>query len=185
MAKGRRKPKGKNINPTFFVFCEGETEESYINLLKSEYRIPSIHIHPKIGKNDITSKYIENYKKDKPTHEKDMNFLFYDLDVASMLKRLSKIDNSTLLVSNPSVELWFLLHYKNQTASTDSAYCCKELKNRNQTYKKGEINNKLKEKLISKKDDATKRAKKLNQFKNPSTTVYKLVEILDKLKNRK
>lgn len=34
MARKRRAPKGKKMNPTFFVFCEGETEEAYVRLLK-------------------------------------------------------------------------------------------------------------------------------------------------------
>ena len=81
----RRQPKGKKINSTLFVFCEGETEKSYINFLKSIYRIPSIQIHAKVGGNNITYDYIQTYKQDKPTHEKDMSFLMYDLDVPSML----------------------------------------------------------------------------------------------------
>ena len=40
MGRSRRPPKGKKIKPTFFVFCEGKTEEQYIKLLKSHYRIP-------------------------------------------------------------------------------------------------------------------------------------------------
>jgi hypothetical protein len=182
MARKRRNPKGKKINPTLFIFCEGETEESYINLLKSVYRIPSIHIHPKIGGNNITTDYIENYKKDKPTHEKDLNFLMYDLDVASMIDRLSKIEDCILLVSNPCIELWFLLHYKNQTANTNNDKCCKEMNNRNRTYKKGLIDTKLKEKLTGKIDDAIKRAKALTEYANPSTSIYKLIEVLNELK---
>ena len=182
MARRRKESKGKKINPTLFVFCEGETEEAYTNLLKSLYRIPSIHIHPKIGGNNITKEYIENYKKDKPTHEKDLNFLIYDLDVPTMIKRLSKIDGCELLVSNPCIELWFLLHYKNQTANTNNTHCYRELENRNKSYKKGAIDQKLKTKLISKKDDAVKRAKSLTEFENPSSTIYKLIDILDNLK---
>lgn len=182
MAKGRRKSKRKKINPTLFVFCEGETEVSYINFLKTEYRIPSIHIHPNIGGNNITSEYIDQYKKGKPTHEKDIDFLFYDLDIEAIQERLSKINDCILLVSNPSVELWFLLHHKNQIANVTSDYCVKELKNRNKKYKKGLIDRKLKDKLITKRIEAIKRAKKLSEFKNPSSTVYRLVEILDKLK---
>ena len=184
MSSKRRKPRGKKINPTLFIFCEGETEVSYINFLKTEYRIPSIHIRPKISGNKITFEYIRNYKKDKPTDEKDMNFLMYDLDVENILQRLSKIENAILLVSNPSIELWFLLHYKNQTASTNSAYCLKELKNRNKTYKKGLIDSKLKEKLLINRDDAVKRAKKLTDNNNPSSTIYKLIDILNELKNK-
>lgn len=183
MARKRRNPKGKKINPTLFVFCEGETEESYINLLKAEYRIPSIIIHARIGGNNITENYIQNYKKDKPTHEKDITFLLYDLDVPTMLQRLSQINNCLLLVSNPCVELWFLLHYKNQTSSTNNAYCSKELINRNKSYKKGLIDNKLKDKLVTKRNDAIKRAKNLTEYDNPSSTVYQLIEILDGLKD--
>ena len=139
MAGGRKIPKGKKINPTLFVFCEGETEESYVNHLKSLYRLPSIHIHAKIGRNNISAEYIANYKQDKPTHEKDITFLMYDLDVPEMLEKISCIENSILLVSNPCIELWFLLHYKSQTSSTNSSNCCREMTNRNRTYKKGSI----------------------------------------------
>ncbi len=182
MARGRRQSRGKKINPTLFIFCEGETEESYVNLLKSVYRLPSIHIHAKIGRNNITAGYIKNYKRDKPTHEKDLTFLMYDLDVPNMLEKLSGIEDSILLVSNPCVELWYLLHYKNQTASTNSADCCREMTNRNKTYKKGIIDSKLKAKLIDKANMAIKRSKKLNKHNNPSTTVFRLLETLIDLK---
>ena len=183
MASRRRESKAKKINPTLFVFCEGETEVAYINLLKSLYRIPSIHIHPKIGGSDITAEYIVNYKRDKPTHEKDSDYLFYDLDVEAIFQRLNQIRNCTLLVSNPSIELWFLLHYKNQTANINSASCCRELQNRNRSYKKGLIDNRLKDKLISRKSEAIRRGKGLVSTNNPSTTVYRLLEKLDEIKD--
>jgi hypothetical protein len=184
MSKKRKAPKGKKINPTFFVFCEGDTEESYINFLKSTYRLPSIHIHPTIGRNNISQEYIQNYKADKPTHEKDLNFLVYDLDVPHMIEKLLKIEDCILLVSNPCIELWFLLHYKNHTASTDSLYCCKELTNRNKKYKKGEIDVNLREKLLNKKEEASKRAKQLVGLKNPSSTMYILIEKLNDYQRR-
>lgn len=181
MGRNRRKSKGKKINPTLFVFCEGDTEEAYVNMLKSLFRLSSIQIHPKIGGNNITFKYMENYKKDKPTHEKDINYLMYDLDVPEIIERLNKINDSILLLSNPCIELWFLLHFKNHKAHNDNAYFCKELKNRNNTYKKGVIDKKLKEKLTTKIDEAIKRAKNLTASKNPSSTVYKLLEKLQEL----
>ena len=185
MSSGRRKSKGKKINPTFFVFCEGETEEAYINLLKTEYRIPSIIIHAKIRGNNITDKYINSYKKTRQTHEKDKTILFYDLDTPSILKRLNQIKGSIILASNPCIELWFLLHYRSHSAETNVDYCCKELKNRNGKYKKGFIDSKLKDKLIAKKSDAIKRAKELNPYDNPSSTVFRIIEILEELKKTK
>jgi hypothetical protein len=151
-------------------------------LLKSEYRIPSIHIHPKIRGNNITTEYIENYKQGKPTHEKDLNFLVYDLDVPEMITRLSNIKSCGLLVSNPCIELWFLLHYKNQTASTSNANCYREIEDRNKSYKKGLIDKNLKEKLKLKRKDAVKRAKALIKYENPSSTLHKLIEFLEDLK---
>ncbi|MEM6964997.1 MAG: RloB family protein [Bacteroidota bacterium] len=182
MGRKRRKPRGKKINPTLFIFCEGQTEEAYVNLLKTHYRLPSIIIHPKVSGSDITKSFIENYKKEKPTHEKDIDYLMYDSDVPSVLTRLQKIEDCTLLLSNPCIELWFLLHYKNQTASVDCNQCCKELKNRNRTpYKKGIICEKLREKLIGGKYKATERAKKLSDALNPSSTIYRLIEKLEEL----
>jgi len=87
MKRQIRKPKGKEINPTFFVFCEGETEEQYIGFLRSEYRLPIV-IDAKIAGNRITEKYIRNYKNNKVTHPKDKTYLVYDLDAPKMLEKL-------------------------------------------------------------------------------------------------
>ena len=182
MAKSRRKSRGKKINPTFWVFCEGETEESYINFLKSLYRISSIQIHSKVKGNAITSKYISAYKQDKPTHEKDINYLVYDLDVVGMQAKLEQIKDCILLVSNPCVELWFLLHYKNQKSAVDSKYCYNQLNKRNKKYAKGFIDEKLYEKLKDKYKEAIKRAKELPKFNNPSSTMYLFLEKLEELK---
>lgn len=32
MARKAKLPKGKKMNPTFFVFCEGKTEAAYVDL---------------------------------------------------------------------------------------------------------------------------------------------------------
>ena len=108
--------------------------------------------------------------------------MVYDLDVPGIIDRLKKIKSAELLVSNPSIELWFLLHYKNQTAHIGSIDCCREMNNRNRSYKKGIIDDRLKIKLMEKIGDATKRAKNLKDFKNPSSTLYKLIERLEGLK---
>ena len=116
MASKRSASKGKKINPHFWVFCEGKTEESYVSFLRSKYRI-HIEIIPKIVGNKITDRFIIKYKQGKPTHKKDRDFLIYDADVPETLEKLKGIQAAKLIASNPSIELWFLLHYKNQTAS--------------------------------------------------------------------
>ncbi|MEO1627601.1 MAG: RloB family protein [Bacteroidota bacterium] len=184
MGRQRRQPRGKKINPTLFVFCEGQTEEAYINFLKSHYRLPSIIVHSKVSGNNIDRRFIDSYKKDKPTHEKDIDYLMYDIDVAGVLERLQNIENCTLLLSNPCIELWFLLHYKNQTCHVNSEYCCKEINNRTKsTYKKGEICKKLKERLMEKKDTAIERATALKEYNNPSSSIHQFLKKLEELKN--
>jgi len=67
MSSKRKASKGKKINPHFWVFCEGETEEAYIRYLRSEYRLP-VDIISKISGCDISRRYIQSYKRGKPIH---------------------------------------------------------------------------------------------------------------------
>ena len=154
-------------------------------MLRSKYRIP-IEIVSKVAGNRINKNYISRYKQGKPTDEKDRDFLVYDADVPEILSRLKLIDNALLLASNPSIELWFLLHYKNQTAGITTKECIKELSNRNKiNYQKGFIDKKLEEKLKGKCADACKRAKALPLYENPSTNLNEFVEILEETSNQK
>ena len=178
----RRESKGKKIKPTFFIFCEGETEEVYIKYLRSTYRLP-IEIDPKIAGNDISERYISNYKKHKTVHPKDKTFLIYDCDVEHVLEKLHRIKDAHLISSNPCFEIWYLLHCQNQTASVTSEECVLKLKNHVKSYQKGVIDDKLKSKITENKSKAISRSKELPENCNPSTAVYKLVEELDTIKN--
>lgn len=181
MGRSRNRSKEKKIKPTFFIFCEGKTEEQYIKFLKSQYRIP-IEIDSKKADHSISKKYINNYKKTKFTHKKDKTFLLYDIDVQEILEKLQAIKDSTLLASNHCIELWYLLHYKEQKAEIDCKKCNEELDKRNDGYSKVLIDSKLKENLINKQLKAINRAKKLENFKNPCSTVYLLLEALEEVK---
>jgi len=108
----------------------------------------------------------------------------YDLDAPKMLDRLQKIDDTILLASNPCIEFWFLLHFKNHTAEIDSNSCVREISNRFKNYKKGLIDEKLKSKLLENTKEAVKRAKNFTNYQNPSSTVYLLIESLEEIKQR-
>lgn len=172
MRQSNRISKGKQINPTFFVFCEGKTEEHYLLFLRSKYKFP---IDIKIVKSSITEKLILNYKKNKPSHEKDKNYLMYDLDVEGMLPKLQLIKNAELICSNPCFEYWYLLHYQEHNAHLTSENCITKLLHQHKTYKKGTLDNKLKEKLIEKQDKAINRAAKLKKHQNPSSHVFQII----------
>lgn len=182
MVSKRRASKGKKINPHFWVFCEGETEEAFICFLRSKYRIP-IEIVPKIVGSKITPRFIANFKQGKPIHDKDKFFLMYDADVVQILEKLKAIKSAVLIASNPSIELWFLLHYKNQTANITTNKCIKELSNRNRNaYKKVVIDTQLEIKLSENCTKACERAKKLILFNNPSSNINIFIEELENVK---
>jgi hypothetical protein len=99
-----------------------------------------------------------------------------------MLEKLQAIEDTILLYSNPCIELWFLLHLKEQKANISCNDCNKELKKRLKTYSKTILSGELKKYLTDKQQKAVNRAKKLPQFTNPSTTVWRLIEELERVR---
>ena len=177
MGRKVRISKGKQMKPNFFVFCEGETEIAYVKFLRSLYRVP-IQVIPKKGKSNISEDFIVKSKNEYVQTDQDKVFLMYDLDVDGMLVQLQKIPNAELLVSNPCVELWFLLHYQDQKSEISSDKCIKKLQKVSKEYKKGTLSEEEKDVLAKNKDQALERAKKLVEFQNPSTTIHRLLDLL-------
>ncbi len=182
MKNKRRASKVEKINPHFWIFCEGETEKAYISFLRSEYPLP-IEIIPKIAGSSINERFIISYKKGKPRHEKDKDFLIYDSDILEIFYKSIKIDSAILIASNPSIELWFLLHNKNITTTLSTDDCIRELCNRSRNnYKKGFLDNPLKNRLKEKCVNACNRSKQLKMYNNPSTNMFEFIEVLEKVK---
>jgi len=177
MGRKVRVSRGKRMKPNFFVFCEGETEMAYVKFLRSLYRVP-IQVIPKKGKSNISEEYIERSKNEYVRTEQDKVFLMYDLDVDGMLAHLQNIPNAELLVSNPCIELWFLLHYQEQKTEISSDKCIQKYQKVSKGYKKGVLSEEEKKVLGENKKLAVDRAKKLAECQNPSSTVYKLLEKL-------
>ena len=177
MGRKTRISKGKQMKPNFFVFCEGETEIAYIKFLRSLYRAP-IQVIVKKGKSNISEDYIERSQNEYVRTEQDKVFLMYDLDVDGMLEHLQKIPNAELIVSNPCIELWFLLHYQEQKTEISSDKCIKKLQKVSKEYKKGVLSEDEKEVFAQNKELAIERAKALDVLNNPSTTIYRLLDLL-------
>lgn len=184
MSRKRAKPKGRKINPTYFVFCEGKTEEAYSKFLRQKYRLP-IEIKTKVTGQEISDVYIKNYLKGFDVTDLDKNYLMYDLDAVEFIPRLKAVDNGIVLGSNPSIELWFLLHYRNQRSNINTANCIRDLTGCNSQYEKGNINYELQKTLDSNILKAIERAKILQDYSNPSSMIYKLVEELERVKAEK
>lgn len=180
MGKVSRVSKGKEVRPTFYVFCEGESEEVYISFIKTTHRIP-IQIKSKVAKNKLNQKYVSRVLKLYQPHKKDKCFLMYDLDVPEMLNKLRAIRDSVLLVSNPCIELWYILHTCNHSYAASTHQCITQLEGICKGYKKGFICDKLKNELKTGEAKASSRAKKLTLYDNPSTSVFLLLDEINRV----
>ena len=178
MAKGRGKSKSKKIRPKYWVFCEGQSEDAYVSFLRSKYRSPTV-IVSKVAGCQIKESYISKCKKEQGGgHPKDKTFLFYDGDRQDVLNNLAKINHTSMLITTPCIEYWFLLHYRECTNIMTSDVCANKLKEVNLEYKKGKINKLLYESLDNNIEKACERAKKTLVFENPSSNVYEFIEEL-------
>jgi hypothetical protein len=74
-----------------------------------------------------------------------------------------------------------LLHWQNQTAELTTDECVSKLMTHIQNYRKGALDNKLKDRLSDNKDNAVLKAKSLPRFANPFTDIYLFIETLDKI----
>lgn len=119
MAKYKRKSKGKTINPIFYVFCEGESEDVYVSFLRGHYKVP-IQIITKIARNRICQIYVNKALKELPKDPKDKLYLLYDIDTQGMLAKLKSIKKAIILSSdrNPSKSVYLLIDDLNRVQSS-------------------------------------------------------------------
>ena len=176
MARKERTSKGKTMRPNYFVFCEGETEVAYTEMLRGWFRLP-IHIIAKKTSLNVTPALVERCKAFYVQTKNDKTYLMYDLDMAGVLERLQKVPGATLLCSNPCFELWLLLHYAMQQGALSSNTCVARLKKQVPQYRKGVLSTEL-HWLMEHTEEASRCAQQLKAYGNPSTNVYRLVEDL-------
>ena len=167
------------MRPNFFVFCEGKTEINYVKFLRSVFRVP-IQVIAKKSESNISEDFIERSKRGFVLTRNDQTFLMFDLDVKGMLEHLQKIPKTTLLVSNPCVELWFLLHFHGIDKEITTESCLRMLKNHSPQYEKGALTELEKRILVENMAEAIERAKRLKDYRNPSSAVYRLIEAMEK-----
>ena len=156
------------------MFCEGKTEEEYIKLLRQHFRKP-ITIKSYTDGNRISARRINAVFPPEERSEKDRIFFLYDCDDGLLAKLQAQ--KGTLLVSNPCIELWFLLHYQPVQANLSCDDCKNQLLHHRPEYKKGVLSPQLQQDLIQYRQSACERARTLQHHHNPSSTIYRLIEL--------
>jgi hypothetical protein len=187
MRKGRNARQPRKMKQIYLVFCEGESEEAYIDFLKqNERRLPIKLIRHKTKLDaDKIRRQIQAEKIGDG--DKIKSFFMYDLDVTGTAEKIKacigSIKNSYSIASNPSVELWFLLHVQEQKAEISTDNCGEKLKKSSPdwgNYKKGALSERQKQHLWDNRGLASDRARQLPEGENPSSSVYRLIEALEK-----
>lgn len=199
--EGTRKPRTKII-----IVCEGkETEINYFNGFKT--RNSGVDIIPLHGKCTDPKNIVlfaeegMKFKWSVDLIEGDSIWCVFDVDEnkSHTIKdtyNYAKARNIKIALSNPSFELWFLLHYKDIFSPITRQEVIRELKTFIPDYDKTKKVNDL---LFIKLNNAIARSKKLNlkhikdqnelfsTESNPSSQVFELIEFIQKLieKNKK
>jgi len=184
MKKERNQRPSRKMKPVFLVFCEGETEETYVNFLRQQYKLP-IKVITHVTGLALSQKKVKKYIEDEKIgrNDKIMSFLMYDLDIDGIVDKIGSCKSSINIASNPSVELWFLLHSSEQNAFILTNACIEKLRKSAkewECYKKGVLTDKQKKILWDNRKIASDRAMKLQNGKNPSSMIYFLLDEMEK-----
>lgn len=170
----------------FLVLCEGETEKAYIEILKRYYHLPIV-IKTKVSGAGITERLVKQYVKEISIDKTDICRVFYvyDCDVEAVRDKIIKLSGTPLL-SNPCIELWFILHAKDHNSHVTAGTIVKHLQSAHpiwNKYCKGKITPDQAQFLLEKSAEAAKRASKLAWPGNPSSNMAVFIEVLGKAKN--
>ncbi|MBX7173917.1 MAG: RloB family protein [Pyrinomonadaceae bacterium] len=205
MGKGKfsRPRKIREIGAKVIIVCEGETEEIYFEAIRKSKRLQTLKIrvvNPDFTDPENIVKYAveirDREKKEKNWLTEDQIWAVYDGDEHKAVNinnwknaiNLANEQDINLGISNPSFELWYLLHYQEQNAAIDRHETFRKLKTHLPYYHKT--------KDLYQKDFepftylASEKASKLSEriekdflekYSNPSTEIYLLVKRLFEL----
>ena len=194
-ASGQRKRKS-----VVYLICEGsETEIKYFKKFRS--RECNIDIVPIPSQYKSADKLVQKaratigYSPYYPD-EGDMIWCVFDRDdntnaMLSKAKQVAIKEGYQIAFSNPSFEVWFLLHFNNQTTPVENCETAIKLLKKKGRLEQYEKNKEVYEQLKPLQEAAIDRAKKrvaalqaehteiLSRESNPVTTVAELVEYLN------
>ena len=193
--------RGRKVGPVLHIYCEGKTEESYLNAYKRfrKYSCCEIeHSHH----TDPVGLVTESIKAKENAPSSDCYWVAYDLEDMSQRNnqqahaeayRLAQANGIHIALSAISVEVWILLHF----IPTPRAYlncdgAVRALKRHLPNYKKGSAN--VFDDLQNLISEARKNAASLQRRwerdcpdgkpyeLNPSTSFHLLLDAIDQLR---
>lgn len=205
----RRPPQGKNprrilaaaaSNPKKLqirAYLEGETEEIYLVHWNRQYRDVVVDIYPQFGLKpmNLVEQAIKDRTSDLRAAKKsgtayDEYWCVFDVDQHFGLMealRLAARNDIRAALSNPCLELWFLLHHQRQTGYIDRTAVQKRAYEK-MGCRKNRMNTSVLDVLVTNHDEAMRLALALDEWhagnntkpldNNPSTNVWELTQTI-------
>lgn len=200
----RKRKQKKKLKPSYYVFVEGKTEETYLNEFRC-YELNNkikINIDPKLKSCDALvsdKKSVDDVIKklrDAKQEGYDKVFYVFDKDVLLaqdnnttkgkqkpseklkvMKEKLEKDKNIIILENSPCFELWFLLHFIFTTRSFNNCDdVVDELKKHDSSYRKCKI---IYQEYRDKLEFAIRNAEQLDREETESKAqIYKIIKEL-------
>jgi hypothetical protein len=203
-----RRPANTEQQKRFLIVCEGETEQIYFEYLSHEYNKLQAVIVIKCSHGGTPDRAIklavtERNRLKADDNSYDQVWCVFDTEASTNKNvfdeaiRIAREEKLSLAISNPCFEYWFILHYEQTNVSLANCEdASKKLKRKLLTYNKKQAALKalLPREILPQTKDAIQNAKACmlgmkqtnrEEFPNPSTTVYELVEELIKLTQNK
>lgn len=203
----RNAPK-KDVAKKILIACEGKyTEPEYFKAIRQDLRLTTVKIiilpHDGTDPLSVVNKVLEekqDRKRDRTWLEEDSAWAVFDGDEHIQRDpnnwhqaiQKAKKENIQLAITNPSIELWYLIHFQDHAASISQDKARERLNKHLPNYDKARCY--YQEKLKGLTQDAIARANKLDKLarrnnlpehSNPCCSgISKLVEMLLKLGDR-
>lgn len=197
----RRPHRSRNLGEKLIIACEGQTEKGYFDAIRETLRLSTKQVilrHEGSKPLTVVETAIRNIERLKESREwglRDTAWAVFDGEEHQSSPgdrqnwntaiQLAKSKNINLAISNPCFELWYLLHFEDQTAYLNREQARQKLKKYVPDYEK---NLQLyPDPLAEKMEDAIERAQKLSERAQTLETdlrcdVYQLIKQLFRLK---
>lgn len=178
----RKFRKKREPRKVYLVICEGETEKVYVEALRRHYRLP-VTIRTKVSGNSINARLVEKYVEELGVDSVDDYYIFYvyDADVQCVADKLAALPG-TVILTNPCIELWYILHVKDHSRPSNADEVLKKLRNSHSEWKgymKGRLTHGQNSLLTANCMQAMTRAEKLCWPGNPSSNMGAFINALE------
>lgn len=199
----KRSPPTRVPVKRLLIVCEGSvTEPTYLKALRHDLRLRTVRIDF-IAEGAVPKTLVERAVSEKrkaqraaassrdPNLKYDEVWCVFDVDEHPRLKEAmhqAKDNDVHVALSNPSFELWPLLHFQEQRATLTRGEAARKLRVHLPSYKKALPY----ERLAGRRRRALRRAEELSAARIasgdplgcPSTGVYRLISVLEALQPR-